>query len=64
MTLTASAHCIRCDWTAGAGDLPAADRAAETHTRKTGHPTAIVAQPADVTVRPSHRSPHGDPPSR
>ena len=61
MTLTAAAHCIRCDWTAAASDLGTADRAAEAHTRTTGHPTATVARPADVTVRPSHRSPHGDP---
>jgi hypothetical protein len=43
--VTVTAHCIgRCDWTAE-GTWQAADKAAETHTRKTGHPTATVASP-------------------
>ena len=44
--MTATAHCIgRCDWTT-TGPWPAADKAAERHTRKTSHPTATCATPA------------------
>ena len=44
--MTGTAHCIgRCDWTA-AGTWPDADKAAQTHTRKTRHPTATIATPA------------------
>jgi hypothetical protein len=43
--MTGTAHCVgRCDWAAG-GTPAAADKAAEAHTRKTGHPTATVATP-------------------
>jgi hypothetical protein len=45
---TATAHCLRCEWTAGPGDPGAVDRAAERHTR-TGHPTATIAEPATTT---------------
>ena len=46
ITLTATARCIgRCDWSA-AGDPATVDRAAEKHTRTTGHPTATLARPA------------------
>jgi len=41
--LTASAHCLACDWTAE-GDPDAADRAAEKHTNATGHATASVTE--------------------
>jgi hypothetical protein len=36
--VTATAHCLRCPWTA-AGEVAATDRAADKHTRA-GHPTA------------------------
>jgi hypothetical protein len=42
--MTGTAHCQRCDWTA-AGTPADADKAAEQHTRKTGHPTATVTAP-------------------
>ncbi len=42
--MTATAHCQRCDWTTE-GTWRAADKAAEAHTRKTGHPTATVTAP-------------------
>ena len=43
--MTGTAHCVgRCGWTAE-GTWAGADKAAETHTRKTGHPTATVATP-------------------
>jgi hypothetical protein len=43
--VSGAAHCIRgCDWTAD-GTPGAADKAAEAHTRKTGHPTATVSTP-------------------
>jgi hypothetical protein len=46
ITLTAAAHCIgRCDWSAS-GSMAEADKAAERHTKATGHPTATVAVPA------------------
>lgn len=49
ITVTASAHCIgRCEWTATASWADA-DREAEAHTRKAGHPTATVAAPATTT---------------
>ncbi len=44
-TVTASAHCLRCDWTAGPGTMAEVDKAAERHT-KSGHPTATAARPA------------------
>jgi hypothetical protein len=44
VALTASAHCLRCDWTA-TGTMAAADKAAEKHTA-IGHPTATMATPA------------------
>lgn len=46
ITLTATARCHRCDWTAS-GDWPAVDRAAEKHTKQAEHPTATKAVPAD-----------------
>lgn len=42
--LTAAAHCLRCDWTAGPGPAADIDRAADKHTRG-GHPTAVTATP-------------------
>jgi hypothetical protein len=43
--MTGTAHCIgRCDW-AAQGTWADADKAAETHTRKTRHPTATIATP-------------------
>jgi hypothetical protein len=43
--VTGSAHCIgRCDWTVS-GTPAVADKAAEAHTRKTGHATATVSMP-------------------
>lgn len=40
----AGAHCIgRCDWTAGPGPAADVDRAAEKHTKTTGHPTSTLA---------------------
>lgn len=47
--LTAQAYCIgRCDWSA-AGTMAEADKQAEKHTRKAGHPTATMAVPATTT---------------
>lgn len=45
ITVTATAHCHRCDWTA-AGDWPAVDRSAEKHTKTAQHPTGTTATPA------------------
>lgn len=46
ITLTATAHCIRCDWTAGPGPAAEVDKAAKGHTEKPPkHPTATVAEP-------------------
>ena len=42
--MTATARCLRCDWTAGPGPWAAVDRAADKHTRA-GHPTATIATP-------------------
>ena len=44
-TMTATAHCQRCSWTA-AGTWIDADKAAEKHTKTTRHPTATIATPA------------------
>lgn len=44
VTLTATAHCHRCDWTAGPGNPAVVDKAAEKHVA-VGHPTAVVAEP-------------------
>jgi hypothetical protein len=44
ITLTATARCLRCDWTAGPATMADADRAAEKHTRR-GHPTLTMAEP-------------------
>jgi hypothetical protein len=45
ITLTATARCLRCGWTAPPGTMAAADKAAEKHTRR-GHPTVTMAGPA------------------
>lgn len=45
ITLTASAHCHACDWTAE-GDPEATDKAGAAHTRKTSHATGVIAVPA------------------
>jgi hypothetical protein len=42
MTLTVTAHCLRCGWTAS-GDWAHVDREAEKHARI--HPTATEARP-------------------
>ena len=45
--LTATAHCIRCGWTAGPGDPAEVDKLAERHTTKPPkHPTSTVAEVA------------------
>jgi hypothetical protein len=49
IAVTASAACLRCEWTV-AGEWAAVDRAAEAHTRKAGHPTATKAVPATTTT--------------
>jgi hypothetical protein len=43
--LVTTAHCQRCDWTAGPGDVVTVDRQAEKHVRQTKHPTATIATP-------------------
>ena len=45
ITLTASAHCLRCEWSAS-GSMAEADKQADKHTRTTRHPTATLARPA------------------
>ena len=55
ITLVATAHCQRSDWTAGSGDPAVVDRAAEAHTRKAGHPTGTVATPATTTTTGGQR---------
>jgi len=45
VSLTATARCQGCDWTA-AGKLADTDKAAGKHTA-TGHPTAVMAVPGD-----------------
>jgi hypothetical protein len=45
ITVTATASCPICDWTAGPGEWADVDRAAERHTR-TGHPTITSAKPS------------------
>lgn len=43
--LTGAAHCIgSCDW-AETGTAADVDRASDRHTRTTGHPTAVIAEP-------------------
>jgi len=42
--LTATARCLRCDWTAPPGTMADADKAAEKHT-SAGHPTITMATP-------------------
>jgi hypothetical protein len=49
--MTGAAHCQRCDWTTQ-GTPHDADRAAEAHTRKTGHPTATITTPGAATCPP------------
>jgi hypothetical protein len=44
VTLTATARCLRCAWTAE-GDPAATDKAADRHTA-VGHPTATVTRRA------------------
>ena len=44
ITLTVTAHCLACGWTAGPGIMTETDKAAEKHTRA-GHPTGVVAAP-------------------
>ena len=42
ITLTATAHCNGCTWTTGPDQPTTVDRAADKHTRDTGHPTATI----------------------
>ena len=42
--MTATAHCLGCDWTAGPEPAGDTDRAAGKHTAP-GHPTATVMTP-------------------
>jgi hypothetical protein len=41
VTITVTAACQRCGWTAGPGAWAAVDRAAEKHTAA-GHPTVTI----------------------
>ena len=46
-----TARCIgRCDWTAGPGPAADTDKAADKHTRTTGHPTGTCTAPARRTT--------------
>jgi hypothetical protein len=49
ITLTATAHCLKCSWTAGPGTMAAAEQDAGKHTNA-GHPTATVAVPGTTTT--------------
>ena len=44
IAMTAAAHCHRCTWTT-AGTPDTTDKAADKHTRTSGHPTATVMTP-------------------
>lgn len=59
--LTTTASCLRCQWTAGPGDLAEVDKAAEAHTRKARHPTSTSARPeqagAEQTQTRADRTP-------
>lgn len=44
MTAVTTAHCGTCKWTAD-GDPVAVDKAAEKHTKATGHATGVVSVP-------------------
>lgn len=46
ITVTASAHCLRCPWTAGPGDWDSVDRLAGKHAKAPGHPVGTTARPA------------------
>jgi hypothetical protein len=50
-TITAAAHCQRCDWTAS-GTMADVDRAADKHTRTTRHPTATIGEPSPERTTP------------
>ena len=41
--ITATARCLRCDWTAGPGPWPDVDRQAEKHAKT--HPVGLTARP-------------------
>ena len=41
--MTATAHCLGCDWTAGPGPAADVDKAADKHTGP-GHPTATITE--------------------
>lgn len=56
ITLTASASCLRCDWTAS-GDWADVDRGAEKHARSTGHPTMTSAKPAAAEALATEEKP-------
>ncbi len=45
ITVTAAAHCLRCEWTA-AGSMAEVDKQAERHTKTARHPTVTLAVPA------------------
>lgn len=46
--LTATARCLRCDWTTGPGGPAAVDKAAEKHGKDSGHPTVTCAEIGDT----------------
>lgn len=46
ITVIASAQCAVCPWSAGPGDWPEVDKAAEKHTKAEKHPTCTHAGPA------------------
>jgi hypothetical protein len=46
ITVTATARCHACPWTAGPGSWAEVDRLAERHT-KAGHPTGVTARPTE-----------------
>jgi hypothetical protein len=51
ITLTATANCLRCPWSAGPGNQATVDKQAERHTR-VGHPTATLATPMTTAGSP------------
>ena len=52
ITVTVTAHCLRCEWTT-AGNWADVDKQADKHTKATDHPTATEAVPDTTTdVRP------------
>ncbi len=56
ITLTASAHCLRCGWTAGPGTMADIDRLAGKHTGAE-HPTGVVTVPGPGLPRQARPAP-------